>query len=83
MGQLVLQFQRPVGKTAGVEEFLQRQPAGSLPGFQLLIAGILLFNVPGGVGDIVRVQPGLGLFAGRAGGDIPETASCITPLRIV
>ena len=62
------QAQAAVELAAGVEELFQGQAAGLVPGLQLLQGGVVLFNVPNGVGELVLVQPLLGLFAGGAPG---------------
>ena len=66
-GQLVLQTQIPVDPAAGVEEFLQLQPAFLLPAGQLLGRGVLLLDMAGGEVQGVVGQPFLRLLAGGAG----------------
>ena len=56
------QAQARVELAAGVEELFQGQAAGLVPGLQLLQGGVVLFNVPNGVGELVLVQPLLGLL---------------------
>lgn len=64
--QLVLQPHGLIQQPAGVEKSLQRQPAALMPRSQLLIAGVLLLDVPQLIADVVLIQPLLRLLAGTS-----------------
>jgi len=72
VGQRFLEVQRFVYKSAGVEKLFDGLTTGLQPVRQLFIGGTLLLDMPGGICDAAAIQPGLGLLAGRTGGDIPE-----------
>lgn len=66
VGQLLLQLHRPIEQSAGIEELFQRQSTALIPDAQLFQAGIICFNVPKCIRNLMLVQSLLGLLTGAA-----------------